>query len=665
MENLAGTIACNSALYNKQVGAGRDPGDLETSRKAAAALKQGRAFFYGDVEVEIGLSNVDWSGGHIHHQEWPAQLNRFYCVMHVLPVYQVERDKELPRLARMLIEDWIRAHPYSGKDSMLPGDSTLNTAVRLGSWWRAVEALADSRDFKDDAFIRSIVDSAREQLRLLRLHLARKGNWRIAGLVTMLQSGLAVPGLDDHVPFAVHQLNETFHRQVHPDGSHEEHNPSYHSWMCHVFSQLWRIGKARPELGLRIDAVRAARMLDYQLYSTAPDGGSIGLHDGSVWRPGKGLDATIKKRGAFLKDAGLSGPEWDAEAKPSRFFDSAGQVFLRSGWSADSTMLTFDATRWGGGHCHLSRNSISLYDKRRMLLCDPGVFTYEMSDQFGPYGKSTPAHNTVNFAGMSQCEADPFNTRAEIMDHAAIVSSTYGGGYYPGLYGWGWNEGKRPGVFGIHNRTLLWLPGRWALVIDSLALDPGQRYAAHWQLPAGPHGLDAGKLRAWSAGEGRNILIQILHSNDPMSCAVREGAYLPLRGWLPTGKTGKYEPAPQVFFEGAGGGWSRSAFATLLLPFDGAEPPPVKCDFYASPTGNAWTLRLEWPDGGEDLVAFAPWLEEQVGSAGRLESDAALAAVTLREGRPTGVIIRDGMFCSLDGRRLIEKDSAGTYDIPV
>ncbi|MFB3826180.1 MAG: heparinase II/III family protein, partial [Bryobacteraceae bacterium] len=74
----------------------------------AEKVVRGTAFFYGRTEVQIGLKNIDWSGAHIKHQEWPAQLNRFYHFGPLLAAYRATRDERYARAARAYIEDWLR-----------------------------------------------------------------------------------------------------------------------------------------------------------------------------------------------------------------------------------------------------------------------------------------------------------------------------------------------------------------------------------------------------------------------------------------------------------------------------------------------------------------------------------------------------------------------------
>jgi hypothetical protein len=671
MPKLHDLLVRNAAKLYQDVETPSPYPPLTNSRRWADVVRRGSIFFYEDQEVPIGHSNIDWSGRHIKHAEWPAQLNRFYCLAHLCVCHEEQPDPELPRLARALIEDWIAQHDYRADGSLAAGDNTLNLSIRLGQLthrgWLPAIARFNCPEVFDEPFLQRVIESCRGQLAFLRTHLTPIGNWRISQLDTLLTCGLFLPGhLDEHLSFAVRNLNETFHRQIHPDGAHAEHNPSYHGWMCHVFTSLWRLAQARPPLGLKLDSERVARMWDYLLFSSAPDGGSFGLHDGGVWTPPDDAKSeTIQhslrdlrqQRNALIKKAALTGPAWDEDRQPSRHFSAAGQIFLRSGMGPEAEMISFDATRWGGGHCHLSRNAINYFSGGRMLLMDPGIFSYETSDPFMIHGKSTPAHNTLHLDFMNQAETNPDLLDCAILNEAAVINCSYSGGYYPGTYTWGWVTGRHPGLYGCHTRTLLWLRNRFAVVWDRITTDqPGQGYGIHWQFPAGPVKCDTQTGLTWTAEPGvRNILVQPLIAPENLHTQLVTGRHYPIAGWLPLDFKGNRIAAPQVRYQAHANGTCGS-MCSLLLPFDHATPPAVTCErFPTPPTGNG-AVMLTWADGSQDVLAATGALQTQIGEMGPLSTDASLVAIRLEQGKPVQAVLYGGMYLEYQGRMLIQKD---------
>jgi hypothetical protein len=244
MADLLATVVENVEQLERELGESAKP-NLEHSRVWAKALKAGKVLFYNHREVQVGHRNIDWTGAHVAHQEWPAQLNRFFWLAPLSAVYRDAADESLAEIARATIEDWIDQHDYSAERPPAKGDNTLNISIRLGQgtqpgWWGTVRAFAKSPHY-DDALMERMLDSTRGQLDCLQAHLAEVGNWRISHLDCLLFCGMVVPGLEAYARFAVRHLNEAFYRQIHPDGSHEEHNPSYHSWMCRLYTRLWRL----------------------------------------------------------------------------------------------------------------------------------------------------------------------------------------------------------------------------------------------------------------------------------------------------------------------------------------------------------------------------------------------------------------------------------------
>ncbi len=639
---------------------------LDTSRRWAAAVKCGSIYFYNTEKVHIGLRNIDWAGSHIHHQEWPAQLNRFFWLAHLANVWNADGDQEMPRLAYATIEDWIRQHPaYAADTAMAPGDNTLNLSIRLGQagwggWWNAAVEFVGTSAF-DDEFVERMLKSTRGQIDYLHAHLSARGNWRISQLNCMLFCGLVLPGFEDCADFAARGLREAMHRQVEADGSHCEHTPGYHGWMARVATSLWRLGRARPELPLQIDSERLLRMWDYAVAAAAPNGAAAGLHDSGVWteQPQTGHAET---RQQILATSGLPAERvWDPQTQPSRWFPDAGQLYLRDGWDKSATFITFDATRWGGGHCHLSRLAVSLYAGGRMLLYDPGIFSYEMSDPFAAHGKSTAAHNTLQVDGRNQSPANPDASEVYLGQHFAVARSTYVGGYFTGRYHWSFVDGLGDCIPGSHSRTLLWVKGRYALVFDRLAVDRADcPFSAAWQLPAGEFGLDADHARVWTTGEQTNILVQCLTLGRELETAVHVGEEDPLRGWLPRDAHGGRRPAPQVSFQGRTDG--PADLVTLLLPFCGTDAPrPKVLHLHCEETG-ARGIELKWAGGTVDTVVYMPGFNLMAGYCGPIRTDGTLAFVEKQGNDPVRALVYDGFGVCIDRHELIQQTAAGTYE---
>ncbi|MCJ7751936.1 MAG: heparinase II/III family protein, partial [Armatimonadetes bacterium] len=381
----------------------------------AEKIAAGTVFFYGRMEVEIGLQNIDWTGSHVGHQEWPAQLNRFYHLPPLAAAYRETSDERFAEAARSYIEDWVRSHPsYETAQRFMPGDSGLNMSIRLGTshaagWGGALPAFLASPAF-DDSFLQTLADSLSVQAAFLADHLTPWGNWRISELDALVFTALRFPFLEGApglLARGIKGMRSALGTQFLSDGVHIERSPGYHEWMARVLASYYELARRFPEADAKVDGDAIVRAFDYAAHDEL-----FGVNDSRApHRDPDPLRHQRERKDVLAKLLPAKGPPADPPLE--QVFPHAGHVFLRSGWEPGADYLAFDAGTWGGGHCHLSRLSFVFRSGGRELVADPGILNYEMSDPLGPYGKSTRAHSTLNLNGWNQCEANADLLRAE------------------------------------------------------------------------------------------------------------------------------------------------------------------------------------------------------------------------------------------------------------
>ena len=598
---------------------------ISTDRAAAERAVAGELAFehLGVRYYQVGRAQIDWSGPQQVHQEWQAQLNRFFHIPSLAAAYLATGEERFAEAARDFIADWMRAHPARENWETAPYDNTLNLSIRVIEWVMTLADFLPSPAFSDE-FVGEMLDSIRAQLDFLGGHLAPAANWRIAHADSLLMASIALPMLPEAEGWrdlAVRVLNDAFQRQVLPDGAHCERTPGYHHWMTNVFERYWQLARALPELGLCMRVEPIARMHDYALATTTPNGSTTGLHDCDARFTGAYDPTVADARAAFRRKAGL--PE--ALPPASQFFPDAGQAFFRDRWDEDAVYVTFDATTWGGAHCHLSRNAVQVHAYGRGLLVDPGTLTYEVSDPKMASGKATRAHNTLNLNGWNQSDADPTGTRCVSLPGYDLACSRYEGGYWPGTYHWGFYGGHGPGLYGAHFRTLLWIHDRCVVVLDHFAWanDPEPPVLeSNWQLTDGPYAMDAGARRVVTQHPDANLLLLFPIVMPGMTLSVHEGEHDPERGWLPG--DGGYTAAPQITLAAPMAASACAQLATVLIPFRGAQPPALTIETGEYRDNAPLSLRLRWADGHTDEIIATPRLATAIDAHEEIVTDAAL-----------------------------------------
>ena len=627
----------------------------------AAQIADGTVFFYGTTPVQVGLSGIDWSGGHIKHQEWPAQLNRFFYLAPLASAYIKTGDEKFAQAARAYIEDWIRSGAgYEKAAEFRPGDSSLNMAGRLGSshfcgWAGSLPAFLKSPAF-DDAFLTWMVDSVASQVDFLSRHLTGWGNWRIAELDTVVFTVLRLPFLPkakELLDIGVTGMRNALATQFLPDGVHVERSPSYHHWMAQVLASYYDLGKRFPEADARVEADMVIRAWDYAAQSDL-----FGVNDsGAPHRDPKAMRYSETRHELLSRLMPERGAE--ATAPLEQVFPVAGQVFARSAWKPGADYLAFDASTWGGrggSHSHLSRLSFVFRSGGRQLIADPGILNYEMSDPLGPYGKSTRAHSTISLQGWNQSEADADLLRTEFTSDTVLIHAKYQGGYWPNEYGWNFMEGHGSGVYGTHERVLFWVKGEYIVVLDSVLSDPRITAYNCWQMgPMDKWTAEESALTWCSQNEEANLLLQFVSfQDDAVQMQCFEGSREPIRGWVEQ-RGHDALPAPLVEFRystQSGGAVS----AALLVPFAGSAKPSYAL---RRKTVSAWTqlrhLEVTRPDGSIDHLSWSQGLSAAVDNGQPFVSDAPFVWLrTDAGGRPTKCFLLDGSYLRADGAALHE-----------
>ena len=623
----------------------------------AAQIAEGTVFFYGSTPVKVGLRGIDWSGGHIKHQEWPAQLNRFFYLAPLASAYTRIGDEKFAQAARAYVEDWIRSGAgYEKAAEFRPGDSSLNMAGRLGSshfcgWTGSLPVFLKSPAF-DDAFLKTVIGSIGSQVTFLSRHLTGWGNWRIAELDTIVFAALRLPflpGAKELLDIGITGMRNALATQFLPDGVHVERSPGYHHWMAQVLASYYDLGTRFPEANARVEADMVIRAWDYAAQSDL-----FGVNDSGAPHRDPEVLRSSEARSELL---GRLMPERRTErtAPLEQVFQDAGQVFARSAWKPGADYLAFDASTWGGrggSHSHLSRLSFVFRSGGRQLVADPGILNYEMSDPLGPYGKSTRAHSTISLNGWNQCEADARLLRTEFTPATVLVHAKCQGGYWPHEYGWSFMQGHGAGVYGRHERVLFWVKGEYVLALDSIQSDRGATAHNCWQMgPMEKWSVDEDELIWCSQNDDTNLLLRLVSlQGDPVEMQCFEGSREPLRGWIEH-RAHDALPAPLVEFRypsQAGG----AVTATLLVPFSGRERPRHSIRGETLP---AWAqlrhLEIGLPDGSVDHVGWSYGLSAAVDNGEPFVTDAPFVWLrTDPAGKPAKCFLLDGSYLRYRGR---------------
>ncbi|MHC4885577.1 MAG: heparinase II/III family protein [Planctomycetota bacterium] len=627
--------------------------DREIADKAVEGILV--SVYNGIHERTIGRTNIDWDAV-MRGDEGYRQLSRQPMLPSVMKAWYQTEDERYSEAAIDYIRDYARAF-----DAVPEGSNSLDLGIRSANTARILHLLATTQA-GDEEFLQTAVDYLERELNWLVDNLSTGINWRVHNTRDLLIAALYLrflPDAEHWADTAVAALNDAYFRQFLPDSVHYERNPVYHIGMASTFLQLYKLTDVLPELGLKMSLDRIEPMYNFVAALSRPNGYLCAIHDSQGDHSGhittaKGQAAVAGHKSVnplaiyrkFREEAGLP----DQLPPTHQYFPDAGLAFFRTGWGEDDQYVTFDATRWGGGHCHLSRNAIQLHAHRRSMIVDPGWLAYN-GDDWGKHGRSTRAHSTCTLNDLNQSSTNPSKTKTFSAPGYDCAFSVYEGGYWDTELSWNFTHAAK-GIWGQHARTAFWVQNRFLIVADSLFRlphtpgDPAEErpsVACNWQLSEdGDLDLAVDASRATVQWPEANLLMLFPIRPEGTTLTSHCGEEAPLRGWLP----GEQErlPAPQLSLTAGRMEKQHDYFVSILIPTAGDQVPKVRVEA-KSPLGTVGHVILHWEDGSRDEIHWGCGFEMRVGKGPDFETDSSLIHLARGvNGKVTGGCCVDGTY---------------------
>ncbi len=583
----------------------------------ADKICNGVVYFYNREEIPVGQKDIDWTGKHKAHQEWVAQLNRFFMLETLIDAYRQNQDEKYAVRARELMEDWFNFWQKNDFKFIDPQkNSELNTSIRIRNWITALAVFRNSKAF-DDAFVKRTIEMITKQTNMLAARTKEgDSNWQIAQAFALLEAGIALDFVPDSAAWrekGAQVLNGCFKRQFRADGSHVENTTGYHAWMTNTMVDAGAVGKLHPELKLAADPAVIEKALQFAQLSRP-----FAFNDSSY---GSKTFPKVTPRPDFTQLAKRGGVEnW--KPLPYGYFDKAGLVFGGNG----RELFFFDAAPYCAWHTHMSRLTFEFAADGYLLLIDPAISTYERRDPHYEYGRTTYSHATVNFNGAHQVRKNAEMLDVKLADNFGLAVGEFNGGSFLGLFADKYDKNLDADM----QRAILWLDRNYLLVFDRTQLknSPDGKSITNYVFPAAPMeswSLDKDNLRWFSKNAKKpNLLVQmLLKPVDKVELTCAEGVKEPkFRGWSGTARA-DMTPSPTAEFS-ADTGFNPVSAVTLLAAFPaGAQVPAAKV-LSAKPGA----IDFDLPGRGENQLRYQVDFR-QAGelAAGKVKADATLLLV--------------------------------------
>jgi hypothetical protein len=553
---------------------------------------------------------IRWEEACRSNRSWAYELQAWTPLTPLLTRFEDTGERRFFEFALEVMLDWISQYPSSNvKSEFAWYDVAIGArAQRVGF---ALDVVARDTVY-EDAIVAELVDATLMHAELLREDDIVAWHSNHGLLVAASQLALAtrfpdLPGFEADSEQADDRLLQLVQRQFTDEGVHREHSPDYHASVLGAIIGLLQDGIATaPEL-----AERRREIEDALAWFILPTGGIATFGDSDWRRLGAGDGA--RHESAALTYARTQGREGRAPEDRVRCFRRSGYLVVRT-WPGpegfeQASYLAQTAAFHSRTHKHADDLAVIWQERGVDLLVDPGRFGYlgrtEADSELAAAGfwyahpariyvESTRAHNTVEIDGRS-------NPRAGVEPYGSA------------LLDWG-ERGDvcysltrfRPQAQLVHSRTLVFLPGRWLLIVDDLVDEAEQPHDLTQWFHFGTE-VEVTAHQAMLTGALPHPELRLFC----VPCGPVEPVS-PVRGQVRPGLLGWVAPREGVLEPTWTGGYRvrsapRARFVTLLAL--AAKPPTVNP---SGPSETGRPVRLTWHMDGLEESITADWTDRSV-----------------------------------------------------
>ena len=307
------------------------------------------------------------------------------------------------------------------------------------NWPYILFSFIKSPYFTDDLIVdwfKSVYEHA------LRLSEDRtSGNWLIMEMNGLAHIAILFPFFRDSGKWlsdALATLERELDAQFYPDGFQYELTTNYHDVVINNYQRLFETAKAFSVPLPQSLHDKLQKACDLYVKIMMPDGTTPDINDGRRASVSDMLEAKSRfftdDEIRFALDGGKE-PEYKSIILPY-----SGFAVFRSGWGKDDVWALFDAAPFGKAHQHEDKLNFLMFAKRRLILCEGGIYAYDDSPM-RRYIISTASHNTAMTDGRGQDRASSYvwhdediREKADLAtnipdDSVEWAESSYSGGY--------------------------------------------------------------------------------------------------------------------------------------------------------------------------------------------------------------------------------------------
>lgn len=582
---------------------------------AVEAMRTQDTFTFQDVTGRIPRTKtggLDWNDrGPRADNEWTIFLNRFFYLRDFLAAYRETGNPAYPAAVNALVRDWIASNPQPpNPDEAKWSWHVLQVGLRLITWPTAFYGFQGAPEFTPETRILMLASLAEQAAYVAKNHWVHHNHatMELCGLAT---TALAFPEFKDSAKWFEHAkagLIAEAKFQTYPDGVQNELTAHYHWVSMKYFQDFADTCTAAgqpvpPELHAILE-----KLHDYLALTISPTGHNL-LNNNSDRKDHRPilLGAAEKyARPDWLYAATNGAKGTRPNDPPSRFFPWAGQLLMRDDWGADAQFAFFDVGPWGNSHQHNDKLHLSVAFGRDLLV-DTGRWRYE-SDAFRYHFNLSAGHNVILLDGQGQNATELLAKEPQQGTSRIEPAYDLAVGRYDAGFGDEWHgdaNAKKPdskNLPGTHTRAVLYVRGRYWVVVDHVTSDAPREMTALWHFAPDVTAVAEGtEVRTTDKGQGNLRILPV--GAKKWSVAIVKGQTEPeVQGWF-SERYNEKTPAPCAVYRAPLGG--AATFAWVLQPFRD-QPAPISAKVLPVGADGAWSVEIREPDREPVTLTLRP-----------------------------------------------------------
>jgi len=396
-------------------------------------------------EIRYWQDIDSWGAKRIGDVRQTWELNRHQYFVTLGKAYWYTKDEKYAKEFVSQMRDWIEKNPYGKSVNWVHAQEV---ALRIISWIWSYHFFCNSPSFTVEDQI-EFFKSLYLQTDFLNKHLSdttsSTHNHIISETAGLAMMAIMFPEFKRSKVWwrnGVERLQRELKRQICDDGVSGETSTNYHFFVLDSFLQIWILLKKNgleypPEMDQILE-----KMIEFSMYICRPDGTLPIIGDSDSGRAIRLDDLNGDDRRGYLStgavlfdrpdmknvagkfheeslwllgEEGYKKFEQLGSSKPknlSVLYPDSGFCIMRSDWSDKASQLIF---RGGAinipkdvsiGHNHADYLSFELIIDGKPFIVDPGVYTYNLDDEWRWYARKTSSHNTVVVDNKDQFVVD-------------------------------------------------------------------------------------------------------------------------------------------------------------------------------------------------------------------------------------------------------------------